>query len=487
MLPPVHQGSPLRAEATTPLPAERAVARNFMALGAGEAASRLIAFTATVYIARSLGPALFGAIGVVAAVLLYFNRVVDGGLELGLGVREIAAAPESLDRLVPSLLTVRLALAAGLAVLLALVGTLWLPQPEGALLAVYGLTLLPAGASTRWVHLGFDRSRLIATALILGQALMAILVVLLVRGPGDAGWVPGAQFVGDSFVALVLLWWFRTHGIRLAIRVDWAVLRSLAQRAGSLVGSALLGLWIYSSGMIFLRIFHDRSVVGYFGAAYTITTFFLNLGAAYGLSLLPSLTRLNPHRGDQQGLYHTATAQAFAASLPIAVGGALLAMGGMQLLFGSRYAAAGTVFVVLAWCIPACLLRDVALAPLVARGREPAVFRVTLAAAVLSLGLNLALIPRYGAVGAAWATLGTEVARMALAMAALRREAIGLPSPARFWRALVAGAGMAGVLLLLPRFAPPVAVLVGAASYAGALYLLGGLRVRRGELPALTV
>jgi Uncharacterized membrane protein, putative virulence factor len=123
----------------------------------------------------------------------------------------------------------------------------------------------------------------------------------------------------------------------------------------------------------------------------------------------------------------------------------------------------------------------------VARGREPAVFRVTLAAAVLSLGLNLALIPRYGAVGAAWATLGTEVARMALAMAALRREAIGLPSPARFWRALAAGAGMAGVLLLLPRFAPPVAVLVGAASYAGALYLLGGLRVRRGELPALTV
>lgn len=458
-----------------------------MALGAGEAVSRLIAFSATVYIAQSLGPSLFGAIGVAAAILLYFNRVVDGGLELGLGVREIAAAPESLDRLVPSLLTVRLAVAAGLAALLALVGTLWLPQPEGALLAVYGLTLLPAGASTRWVHLGFDRSRLIATALILGQALMALLVVLLVRGPGDAGWVPGAQFVGDSFVALVLLWWLRTHGMRLALRVDWAVVRTLVHRARSLVGSALLGLWIYSSGMIFLRIFHDRSIVGYFGAAYTITTFFLNLGAAYGLSLLPSLTRLNSSQRDQQGLYHTATAQAFAASLPIAVGGALLSMGGMQLLFGSEYAAAGTVFFVLAWSIPACLLRDVALAPLMARGREPAVFRVTLAAAVLSLGLNLALIPRYGAPGAAWATLGTEGARMALAMAALRREDIRLPSPARFWRSLVAGAGMAGVLLLLPALPLPAAVLVGAVSYAGVLSLLGGLRIRRGQLPALTV
>ena len=470
-----------------PLRSDRVVSRTFMALGAGEAASRLIAFTATAYVARSLGPSVFGAIGVAAAIILYFNRVVDGGLELGLGVREVAAAPETLDRLVPSLLTVRMALAAALAALLAAVGTLWLPQPEGALLAIYGLTLLPAGASTRWVHLGFDRSRLIAIALILGQALMAVLVVLLVRGPGDAGWVPGAQFVGDSFVALVLLGWFRAHGMRLAIRVDWTVLRALAHRARSLVGSALLGLWIYSSGMIFLRIFHDRSIVGYFGAAYTITTFFLNIGAAYGLSLLPSLTRLNRNREDQQGLYHTAMARAFAASLPIAVGGALLAMPGMQLVFGSEYAAAGTAFLVLAWCIPACLLRDVALAPLVARGREPAVFRVTLAAAVLSLGLNLALIPRFGAVGAAWATLGTEVARMALAMAALRREEIRLPSPARFWRTLIACAAMAGALLLLPSLAPPVAVLLGAASYAAVLTLLGGLRVRRGQLPALTV
>ena len=485
MLPPVHRDP--GAEAAPPLRSERVVARNFMALGAGEAASRLIAFIATVYIAHRLGPSLFGAIGVAAAVLLYFNRVVDAGLELGLGVREIAAAPESLDRLVPSLLTVRLAMAAALVALLILVGTLWLPQPEGALLAVYGLTLLPAGASTRWVHLGFDRSRLIAIALTLGQTLMALLVVLLVQGPEDARWVPGAQFVGDSFVALSLLWWFRAHGMRLAIRVDWTVVGALVHRAGSLVGSALLGLWIYSSGMIFLRIFHDRSIVGYFGAAYTITTFFLNLGAAYGLSLLPSLTRLNTNRVEQQGLYHTATAQAFAASLPIAVGGALLAMQGMPLVFGSAYAAAGSVFFVLAWCIPACLLRDVALAPLVARGRESAVFRVTLASAVLSLGLNLALIPRYGAVGAAWATLTTEIVRMALAMAALRGEAIRLPDPVRFWRSLVACGAMAGALLLLPSFAPPVAVMVGAASYAGALYLVGGLRVRRGQLPALTV
>jgi len=55
MLPPVQHGPPLRADATLSARSERVVTRNFMALGAGEAASRLIAFTATVYIAHRLG------------------------------------------------------------------------------------------------------------------------------------------------------------------------------------------------------------------------------------------------------------------------------------------------------------------------------------------------------------------------------------------------------------------------------------------------
>src|SRR5262245_23447781 len=53
------------------------VARGFLALGAGEAVSRLIAFGATIYAARVLGPAAYGVLGVATAVVLYLNRIAD--------------------------------------------------------------------------------------------------------------------------------------------------------------------------------------------------------------------------------------------------------------------------------------------------------------------------------------------------------------------------------------------------------------------------
>ena len=71
-----------------------------MALGLGEAAARLIGFIAMLVVARRVGASMYGVIGVATAVVLYLNRVVDGGLELGLGVREVARDPR-LPRILP--------------------------------------------------------------------------------------------------------------------------------------------------------------------------------------------------------------------------------------------------------------------------------------------------------------------------------------------------------------------------------------------------
>ena len=61
---------------------ERTVARNFLALGSGEAVARVVAFAAIVYIARVLGAASYGVIEVAGAIVLYFSRVADAGFDL---------------------------------------------------------------------------------------------------------------------------------------------------------------------------------------------------------------------------------------------------------------------------------------------------------------------------------------------------------------------------------------------------------------------
>src|SRR5919206_3198889 len=117
------------------------VARNFVALGGGEVIARIVAFFATIYLARSLGAASYGVIGVATAVVLYLTRIVDAGMELGIGVREVAAHPERIGTIGPTMLLVRLLIALLVATLLTAVGLTVLPQPDGAVIAIYGLTL----------------------------------------------------------------------------------------------------------------------------------------------------------------------------------------------------------------------------------------------------------------------------------------------------------------------------------------------------------
>ena len=425
----------------------RVVSRNFLALGLGEAVGRLIAFAATVVAARHLGAAMYGVVGVATAVTLYLNRVIDGGLDLGLGVREVAADPRRIPTMAPSILTGRLIVAGALGALLILIGLTLLPQPDGATLAVMGLTLLAVGGGTRWIHLGLDRTRSVALVSTVGQTLAALLLVLLVHGPGDVTRVPLAQLAGDGVVAILLLWQLTSMGLSLGVRLDWSVIRPLLPRARSLVVSALLGLLIYNSGFIFLRVLRGAAAVGYYNAAYTLVTFFLNLGIAYNLSLLPSLTRLGESGDEQHRLYHTAMAHVFAAGFPIALGASLLAPQVMVLLYGTAFQEASLPLRILVWCIPLCLLRDVPLMALMARQREGLVLRVTAWAAGLSLTLNLALIPRYGTLGAAWASVATEAVRMFIALYYLKLEGFKPTDLRRFWRPALGGLVMTLVLV----------------------------------------
>ncbi len=468
-------------------PSHHSVNRSFLALGLGEAVARLVGFGATVYAIRVLGASTYGMVGVAAAVALYLNRVADLGFDLGLGVREIAADSGFLSRVGPSVVGFRSLLSAVLVVLLAIVGFLFLPQPDGAVLAVHGLGLFAAGTSTRWIHLGSDRNRTAALAATAGQLVMALLVLGLVRGPGDVATVSGAQMAGDLLAALLLCLALGPVGRRLPLRIEWPVLRPLLPRAWSLVASALLGILIYNADFLFLRVLHGTAAVGYYAAGYTLVTFFLNLGIAYNLSLLPSLTRLRHTAADLETLFHTATAQVFAIGLPLAVGGSLLAAPIVRLLFGPGYSASAAPFAILIWAIPLNLLRDVPLMALLSAEGEHWVFRVTLASAALNLLLNIALIPHFGLVGAASATVLTEAVRMGLAAGVARRMGFHLPGPRRFVKAGAATLAMAACLKLLPNAPVWFVVPAGGLAYLVVLAGLGGIRLGAGRQPVLSV
>lgn len=169
-----------------------------------------------------------------------------------------------------------------------------------------------------------------------------------------------------------------------------------------------------------------------------------------------------------------------AVGVPGAVGLAMLAPGFSRLFLGEEFRATAEVLV-----------------PLIALGALLAGLRsyyfdlsfqlgrrtigqvwVTLAAALLNVGLNLAWIPRQGLVGAAWATVVAYAGALGMSWL-LGRRIFPVPLPAgQALRIAIATAGMAAVLWVLPDRTGTVSLLARV-STAGLAYgsLLVGLNV----------
>jgi O-antigen/teichoic acid export membrane protein len=462
---------------------DAAVARSFLKLGLGEAAARIVAFGATVYLARTLGASTYGVIVLATAVMLYLTFLTDCGVD-ALGVRDVAAAPEALPTLLPSTLGARLMVGVVLMVITVSVGAL-LPQPDGAILAAYAFTLPIFALGTRWVHLGLEQSVGVDRALAQRVRHRGVGAGAGAR-PDDLGRVPMAQVVGEGLGAIILLRLLPAPLRALRIVLEPARIRALLQQSWPLIVHALLGLAIFNSDFIFLRIFRDSAAVGIYAAAYALISFFLNLGATYTMTLLPVMTRVRDDRSAVTALYDGSLAQVLAGAIPVAVGGALVAPRLIALVFGADYLAATLPLQILLWSIPVALIRNVSQSALIAYQRQDQLMLTAAWAAGINVALNVALIPGWGLAGAAVATLATEVLRTALAARYAHRLGLPLSSPWRFRRVVVAAAAMAAVVWWLGAQPLVLVVAVGALAYLLALTVVGGITLRKGALPELT-
>lgn len=459
--------------------------RNFVALGGGEAIGRLVAFGTTLFLARRFGPEGYGVIAFAAGVTLYFGKLAEFALDY-VGVAAVAGARDAVGRLGSALLTARVLATA----LLVTVGVglvqLLLPDPERTVLSLYFLTLLPVAANPKWILIGLHDARAVGAVRVAGELLALALVVAVVRAGTELWAAPMALAVAEGLgvVALVVVVGRLGHRLRPLLAPE--LVAPVARRAAPVVALGLLGLVIYNSDLIFLRVLRDPAAVGQYAAAYTLIGFLANLGLAFAMTLIPGLTRLEGDAAGQRTLYARSLALCYAVALPMAAGGWILAERVIALGFGPGYDAAGAALAILVWSIPLSALRNVPLAALVARNGQRLLLKATAIAVVGNLVLNLILIPPFGIAGAAVATVATECLAGLLTLAYAARDGLGWVTPRRLWRATVATAVMAGVLWVAAEGLPLAgAIVAGVAAYALALTAVGGIRWRRGAVPDL--
>lgn len=466
--------------------ADRSVARNFLALVSGEVLARLVAFVVVIFIARVLGAEGYGVVAFAVSVNLYLSKIADFAIEW-VGSRAVAGQRDRLESLVAAIMSVRLVLAV-LLTLFAVVLVQWLvPEPERSVLLLYCLTIIPIAASTKWVHMGLEDARPIGYSRVLGE-LLGLAIVLVAMSRSAALWVPPvAQVASELLVAGYLLIVLRRRGYRLRLAWDLPTALPVFRAGFPLLVHMLLGLFIYNSDLIFLRIFRDSEQVGYYAAAYTLISLLANLGITYGMSLLPTMTRYGAGSAQEQSLYQTALVHVYALCLPISIGGMLLAGGIIGLAFGAQYASSTMALQILIWSIPLSIVRNVPWSGLIARGREDLLLRAITMAALVNVALNLTLIPVWGLLGAAWATVITECLVGSLMLYFASTQGLHLAAARRLLRPTLAALAMALVLWLAGEINLFAGFAIGVAAFGVALLFLGGIRFIRGQLPVLDI
>jgi O-antigen/teichoic acid export membrane protein len=451
------------------------IGRSVFSLGAGQLVARAVAFAGTAYLSRTLGPAGFGTLGFATALVGYVGLAVTLGFN-EIGAREIAGRPSEARSIGRSVIALRLLMALGAYGILFVSVILWGPEPElRAVVLLTGLIFFPLSMDTSWVFKGLERNRPVGASVVVSQATFVALLFLFVSGPADLTRVPVAQ-VGGELLAAIALVLVATKSLdrspSLGLRAGWKILR----QSGHLALSRVLRTLIFTFDVLLLWFLVDSESVGYYVADYRLCFLLIVISDVVRESYLPRLVR---SAGEGvESLAHWASRSmetTVAIGAPLVVGGILLAGPILELLFGAEYGAGGPALEVLLVSIGAIFLNTTVHNVLLAQHRlRPEMFLIGIATAA-NIGLNLILIPRFGIVGAAWATATSEVVILLGGLWLLYRVGVRI----RFVptvRSLLAASVMALAVTQLREILPVVfLVIAGGAVYVLSLAMLRGI------------
>ena len=170
--------------------------------------------------------------------------------------------------------------------------------------------------------------------------------------------------------------------------------------------------------------------------------------------------------------FNTSFKVLWAFSFPIAVGTTLLAKPLIVWLYTDTFAPSAIALAILIWALPLLNLSSLCGSITTATDKERKAVRVYILAALLNILTNLVVIPIYGYIGAAVATVLTEAAALLLFYLVLRHEFPLTDLKNTVLKPFVAGLIMGGVILILPNWPVGWLIFIGAVAYIIILLIL---------------
>ena len=235
--------------------------------------------------------------------------------------------------------------------------------------------------------------------------------------------IMGAQVAGAlCYLGLAIYWAYKAHG-PLAWRLDIALIRRTARAAVPFALAALLYALYARIDIVMLHRMAGPAATSYYAVSFRIVEATFIIASMVGIAMFPELAAGGRSGGaDRKQLFGQAVrwlgVLGAVMSIALVIAGDQLA----TLVFGEDFEVAGDLLRVMALLVVVGYIKEPFWRLLVAQGRERLQLYIQCGAVTLNIGLNILLIPRYGAFGAVAASVISETLMLVGFAAAIVRQ-----------------------------------------------------------------
>ncbi len=426
----------------------RQLSRNFLSIIVSDILRRLLGFLAIAYLARTIGTAGFGLVSIGFTVLSYALIVSSAGLTT-FGIREIAqgGGKESVN----TITGFRMMAGVFVYTIVVIVVKLVVADELTARFIVFlCFSLIANAVLLDWYFLGKERMAVVGLSRILSASVYLLVLIIFVHSGQDIIWVAIGAVTGDSLAAIMLMILHKRENGDLRMQFEPGALRSLAGKSLVLSGGNILASLTVNLPPLVLGIMLTITQVGVYSAASKLVFFLLMLDRVSSVLLLPAASRLQADSPEKlSNRLGIAVKWIVATTLPLSIGGTLLAGKLISIVFGVQYADAGSIFQVLIWYFFFTMLHTVFTSGLIAIGKEK-LYTKTMVVSVLLYCCSVVVCTKlFGTIGAAAAMAGSEAVTLLLMWTQFHRF-VKVEGSRYILRTLPAAVIMGVVVYMLP-------------------------------------
>ena len=451
----------------------RRITANFLSLLTSEIISKIIQLAVFIFLARYLGKEEFGVFSFGIAFGLLTVVIADFGLATLL-IREISRNKKEASRYLSNAFIVKIFLViitiSSAYIFLNLMGY----KDEVKLVAyiMLSFTILQSFTDLYYsIFRSFERMHYDAVTKIARMLILSIAIFYVIRNNFSLLTASLAFPITELIVLIMTIILVYTRFIKISLDFDWKLSINLLKISSFFCLSITFSSMFMYIDSIMLSKLRSISEVGIYAAASNIVLALIFIPMMYANAIYPVISRLYISSKKTLKLaYERSFKYMLIIGLAVSAGVYSTSDKIILLLYGESYKASSIVLSILAWYLFLRFVNVISGFTLSSIDRQRSRLFSQGSAALLSIALNMIFIPAYGFIGAAIATLITEIIFFLIYTSFIFKYGIRINIIMIFVKPVIAALSMVAVLSFIENLF--AAILLGAFVYIAMLFVL---------------